>query len=400
MDIQIIEENDAPVESAVIKVIGVGGAGCNAVNRIIEDYNRDDVVFIAANTDLQALKRSQAGTHLPLGRETTHGLGAGGNPKVGEDAANEQKDDIKQYIEGSDMIFITAGMGGGTGTGGAPVIAKIAKDLGILTIAVVTTPFDGEGPRRMENAMNGIERLKDNVDALIVVPNQKLLEYAQVEKTVTMQQGFKIADGVLRDAILGIANLITIPGDINLDFADINTIMRGKGEAYIGIGEGKGENKALDAVTNALCNRIQENTDIKGATGIIINITNGPDFVITDLEKMLNFVRSNADENVNIIYGQRVDETMKEKVSVTIIATGFPPAQKGQGIQYPRPKVDKPNVVSTREWDSMQQGGISAGQTVRATGPVRGDENAEWGNIEQPAIYRLRGRVPGIRTEE
>lgn len=400
MDIQIIEENDAPVESAVIKVIGVGGAGCNAVNRIIEDYNRDDVVFIAANTDLQALKRSQAGTHLPLGRETTHGLGAGGNPKVGEDAANEQKDDIKQYIEGSDMIFITAGMGGGTGTGGAPVIAKIAKDLGILTIAVVTTPFDGEGPRRMENAMNGIERLKDNVDALIVVPNQKLLEYAQVEKTVTMQQGFKIADGVLRDAILGIANLITIPGDINLDFADINTIMRGKGEAYIGIGEGKGENKALDAVTNALCNRIQENTDIKGATGIIINITNGPDFVITDLEKMLNFVRSNADENVNIIYGQRVDETMKEKVSVTIIATGFPPAQKGPGIQYPRPKVDKPNVVSTREWDSMQQGGISAGQTVRATGPVRGDENAEWGNIEQPAIYRLRGRVPGIRTEE
>ena len=400
MDIQIIEENDAPVESAVIKVRGVGGAGCNAVNRIIEDYNRDDVVFIAANTDLQALKRSQAGTHLPLGRETTHGLGAGGNPKVGEDAANEQKDDIKQYIEGSDMIFITAGMGGGTGTGGAPVIAKIAKDLGILTIAVVTTPFDGEGPRRMENAMNGIERLKDNVDALIVVPNQKLLEYAQVEKTVTMQQGFKIADGVLRDAILGIANLITIPGDINLDFADINTIMRGKGEAYIGIGEGKGENKALDAVTNALCNRIQENTDIKGATGIIINITNGPDFVITDLEKMLNFVRSNADENVNIIYGQRVDETMKEKVSVTIIATGFPPAQKGQGIQYPRPKVDKPNVVSTREWDSMQQGGISAGQTVRATGPVRGDENAEWGNIEQPAIYRLRGRVPGIRTEE
>ncbi len=400
MDIQIIEENDAPVESAVIKVIGVGGAGCNAVNRIIEDYNRDDVVFIAANTDLQALKRSQAGTHLPLGRETTHGLGAGGNPKVGEDAANEQKDDIKQYIEGSDMIFITAGMGGGTGTGGAPVIAKIAKDLGILTIAVVTTPFDGEGPRRMENAMNGIERLKDNVDALIVVPNQKLLEYAQVEKTVTMQQGFKIADGVLRDAILGIANLITIPGDINLDFADINTIMRGKGEAYIGIGEGKGENKALDAVTNALCNRIQENTDIKGATGIIINITNGPDFVITDLEKMLNFVRSNADENVNIIYGQRVDETMKEKVSVTIIATGFPPAQKGQGIQYPRPKVDRPNVVSTREWDSMQQGGISAGQTVRATGPVRGDENAEWGNIEQPAIYRLRGRVPGIRTEE
>ena len=400
LDIQIVEENDAPVESAVIKVIGVGGAGCNAVNRIIEDYNRDDVVFIAANTDLQALKRSQAGTHLPLGRETTHGLGAGGNPKVGEDAANEQKDDIKQYIEGSDMIFITAGMGGGTGTGGAPVIAKIAKDLGILTIAVVTTPFDGEGPRRMANAMEGIDRLKQNVDALIVVPNQRLLEYAQIEKTVTMQQGFKIADGVLRDAILGIANLITIPGDINLDFADINSIMRGRGEAFIGIGEGKGENKAADAITNALCDKIQDNTDIRGATGIIINITSGPDFTITDLEKMLNLVRDNADENVNIIYGQRVDETMKEKVAVTIIATGFPPSQKDLGSQYPRPKVDKPNVVSTREWIDMQKGGSSTGTAARTQSIVQNEGNAEWGNIEQPAIYRLRGRVPGIRTED
>ena len=174
MELTIIEDKEkAPVESAVIKVIGVGGAGCNAVNRIIEDYHPTDVVFIAANTDLQALKRSQAESHLPLGRETTHGLGAGGNPKVGEDAANEQKDDIKELIEGSDMIFITAGMGGGTGTGGAPVIAKIAKDLGILTVAVVTTPFDLEGPVRMQNAINGIERLKESVDALIIVPNQK-----------------------------------------------------------------------------------------------------------------------------------------------------------------------------------------------------------------------------------
>ena len=402
MELTIVEDKEkiGPVESAVIKVIGVGGAGCNAVNRIIEDYNRDDVVFIAANTDLQALKRSQAGTHLPLGRETTHGLGAGGNPKVGEDAANEQKDDIKQFIEGSDMVFITAGMGGGTGTGGAPVIAKIAKDMGILTIAVVTTPFDGEGPRRMENALTGIERLKDNVDALIVVPNQKLLEYAQVEKTVTMQEGFKIADGVLRDGILGIANLITIPGDINLDFADINSIMRGKGEAFIGIGAGKGENMAVDAITNALCNKIQENTDITGATGIIINITSGPDFTMTDLEKILNLVRSNADENVNLIYGHRIDETMKERVSVTIIATGFPPSQKGLGVQFPRPKVNKPNVVSAREWTDMQKGGVSSGTASRTDSPVRSEENAEWGNIEQPAIYRLRGRVPGIRTEE
>lgn len=402
MDLTIIEDKDklGPVESAVIKVIGVGGAGCNAVNRIIEDYNRKDVIFIAANTDLQALKRSQAETQLPLGRETTHGLGAGGNPKVGEDAANEQKDDIKQFIEGSDMVFITAGMGGGTGTGGAPVIAKIAKDMGKLTIAVVTTPFEGEGPRRMENALAGIEKLKENVDALIVVPNQKLLEFAHVEKTVSMMEGFKIADGVLRDAILGIANLITIPGEINLDFADINTIMRGKGEAFIGIGEGKGENMAVDAITNALCNKIQENTDITGATGIIINITSGPDFSMADLEKILNLVRSNADENVNLIYGHRVDETMKDKVSITIIATGFPPNAKGMGAQYTKPKVNNPNVVSPREWDAMQKGGMSAGAAAGQGSQIRSEGNGDWGNIEQPAIYRLRGRVPGIRTEE
>ena len=402
MDLTIIEDKDklGPVESAVIKVIGVGGAGCNAVNRIIEDYNRKDVIFIAANTDLQALKRSQAETQLPLGRETTHGLGAGGNPKVGEDAANEQKDDIKQFIEGSDMVFITAGMGGGTGTGGAPVIAKIAKDMGKLTIAVVTTPFEGEGPRRMENALAGIEKLKENVDALIVVPNQKLLEFAHVEKTVSMMEGFKIADGVLRDAILGIANLITIPGEINLDFADINTIMRGKGEAFIGIGEGKGENMAVDAITNALCNKIQENTDITGATGIIINITSGPDFSMADLEKILNLVRSNADENVNLIYGQRVDETMKDKVSITIIATGFPPNAKGMGAQYTKPKVNNPNVVSSKEWIDMQKVGMSNGTAARSGHPMQSEGNADMGNIEQPAIYRLRGRVPGIRTEE
>lgn len=402
MELTIVDDKEkiGPVESAIIKVIGVGGAGCNAVNRIIEDYNPQDVVFIAANTDLQALKRSQAETHLPLGRETTHGLGAGGNPKVGEDAANEQKDDIKEFIEGSDMVFITAGMGGGTGTGGAPVIAKIAKDMGILTVAVVTTPFDLEGPVRMQNALTGIERLKENVDALIIVPNQKLIEFAQVEKTVTMQEGFKIADGVLRDGILGIANLITCPGDINLDFADINTIMRGKGEAFMGIGEGKGENMAVDAITNALCNKVQENTDISGATGIILNITSGPDFTMPDLQKILNLVRSNADENVNLIFGHRVDESMKERVSVTIIATGFPPSQKSSSSQYSRPKVDKPNVVSAREWDSMQKGGISSSAAPRVNTQIRSENNAEWGDVEQPAIYRLRGKVPGIRTEE
>ena len=402
MELTIVDDKEkiGPVESAVIKVIGVGGAGCNAVNRIIEDYNPQDVVFIAANTDLQALKRSQAETHLPLGRETTHGLGAGGNPKVGEDAANEQKDDIKAFIEGSDMVFITAGMGGGTGTGGAPVIAKIAKDMGILTVAVVTTPFDLEGPVRMQNALTGIERLKENVDALIIVPNQKLIEFSQVEKTVTMQEGFKIADGVLRDGILGIANLITSPGDINLDFADINTIMRGKGEAFMGIGEGKGENMAVDAITNALCNKVQENTDITGATGIILNITSGPDFTMPDLQKILNLVRSNADENVNLIFGHRVDESMKERVSVTIIATGFPPSQKSTSSQYSRPKVDKPNVVSAREWDSMQKVGISSSAAPRVNTQIRSESSTEWGDVEQPAIYRLRGKVPGIRTEE
>ena len=401
MELTIVDEKEkiGPVESAIIKVIGVGGAGCNAVNRIIEDYNPQDVIFIAANTDLQALKRSQAKTHLPLGRETTHGLGAGGNPKVGEDAANEQKDDIKEFIAGSDMVFITAGMGGGTGTGGAPVIAKLAKEMGILTVAVVTTPFKFEGPVRMQNALTGIERLKENVDALIVVPNEKLLEFAQVEKTITIPEGFKVADGVLRDGILGIANLITTPGYINLDFADINTIMRGKGEAFMGIGEGKGENKAVDAITNALCNRIQENTDISGATGIILNITSGPDLSMTDLDKIVNLAKSNADETVNLIYGHRIDENMKDRVSMTIIATGFPTGQKDMDHTYARPRNDNPNVVSARDWDQMQKKGVNAGTAPR-TAPVRNEGNAEFGNIEQPAYFRLKGRVPGIRTEE
>ena len=194
--------------------------------------------------------------------------------------------------------------------------------------------------------------------------------------------------------------LITSPGDINLDFADINTIMRGKGEAFMGIGEGKGENMAVDAITNALCNKVQENTDITGATGIILNITSGPDFTMPDLQKILNLVRSNADENVNLIFGHRVDESMKERVSVTIIATGFPPSQKSSSSQYSRPKVDKPNVVSAREWDSMQKAGISSSAAPRVNTQVRSESSGEWGDIEQPAIYRLRGKVPGIRTEE
>ena len=266
--ISLSNEGAAPAKApardkTIIKVIGVGGGGSNAVNQLA----RSGIVgvdLIVCNTDKQALDDSLAPTKIQLGKRLTDGLGAGNDPKVGEDAATEQKDDIKQFIEGSDMIFITAGMGGGTGTGGAPVIAKIAKEMGKLTIAVVTTPFEGEGPRRMENALLGIEKLRENVDALIVVPNQKLLELAPVEKTVSMMEGFRIADGVLRDAILGIANLITIPAEINLDFADINTIMRGKGEAFIGIGEGKGENMAVDAIANALCNKILENTDITG----------------------------------------------------------------------------------------------------------------------------------------
>ncbi len=311
---------EAMKSHANIKVFGVGGGGCNAVDRMVE-MNLAGIDFIAANTDMQSLSKYDASTLVQLGTTLTRGLGAGGNPKVGREAALEDEDRIRSFLEGSDMVFITAGMGGGTGTGGAPVIAQIARELGALTIAVVTKPFRFEGKRRWEIAEAGIRDLEEFVDTLIVIPNQKLL--STVEHNTTLQDAFKVADEVLSNAVQGISDLITVPGLINLDFADVKTIMSGMGKALMGTGFGSGPNKALDAVQRAISSPLLDEMSVGGARGILINITGGRDLTLVETDSALAAIYEEADKSANIIFGTVVDETFDDCVKATVIATGF-----------------------------------------------------------------------------
>jgi len=395
-DVSVVDDDLVANGNAVIKIFGVGGGGCNAVNRIMASGVSDAVQFIAANTDKQALSKSTAPIHLVLGKTTTKGLGAGGNPEIGEKAAIEEKEEIKQILEGANMVFITAGMGGGTGTGGAPVVAKIAKELGILTVAIVTTPFELEGRVKMKFALDGIEKLKGNVDTLIIVPNQNL--FTNLDKKITMLEAFKAADDVLRQGIIGIANIITATGQINVDFADVSAIMRGKGEAIMGIGEGHGETKASDAITNALCNRILKNADISGATGILLGITAGEDLAMSEVEEILRIAHDASAEDVFFIYGMRLEESMKDKVIVTIIATGFKSESLAAPVEVQKSKMVNPNVIPLKEWDRMQNVNSVSRESKREYSNA--DIYSGRGDIEQPAIYRLRGKVPGIGKEE
>ncbi len=305
---------------ANIKVIGVGGGGSNAVQTMIEG-GLTGVEFIVANTDRQALESNRADSKIQLGRELTKGLGAGANPEIGKRAAIESYNDIVSQLEGSDMVFVTAGMGGGTGTGGAPVVAKIAKELGALTIGVVTRPFVFEGKKRRRQADFGIGELKDNVDTLIVIPNQKLLAVSS-EKTPLLET-FKRADQVLLHAVKGISDLINIRGLINLDFADIRTVMAAKGMAIMGSGMATGDNRAVEAATQAISSPLLENIAIDGATGIIINVTGGPDLTLWEVNEASTLITEAAHEDAEIIFGAVIDETMGDRVSVTVIATGF-----------------------------------------------------------------------------
>lgn len=305
---------------ADIKVFGIGGGGCNAVNRMVE-MNLAGIDFIAANTDLQSLSNYHASTLLQLGTNLTRGLGAGGNPKVGREAALEDEERIRSFIEGSDMVFITAGMGGGTGTGGAPVVAQIAREMGALTIAVVTKPFRFEGKRRWEIAEAGIRDLEEFVDTLIVIPNQKLL--STVEHSTTLQDAFIVADEVLSNAVQGISDLITVPGLINLDFADVKTIMSGMGKALMGTGYGNGPDKALDAVQRAISSPLLDDMSVSGARGILINITGGHDLTLLETDTALAAIYEEADKNANIIFGTVINETFEDTVKATVIATGF-----------------------------------------------------------------------------
>jgi cell division protein FtsZ len=305
---------------ANIKVVGVGGGGSNAVSTMIAD-GMTGVEFIVANTDIQALNSHKAGHKIQLGKELTKGLGAGANPEIGRRAAIESYNEIVEHLEGADMVFVTAGMGGGTGTGGAPIVAKIARELGALTIGVVTKPFFFEGKKREKHAVQGLQELKENVDTLIVVPNQKLLAIAGDK--MPLVETFKKADSVLHQAVKGISDLINIRGLINLDFADVRTIMKEKGMAIMGTGIARGENRAVMAASSAISSPLLDSIKIDGATGIIINVTAGPDLTLFEVDEASTLIKEAAHEDAEIIFGAVIDEAMGDEVRVTVIATGF-----------------------------------------------------------------------------
>jgi len=303
-----------------IKVIGIGGAGCNAVNTMIAS-GLSRVDFIAGNTDLQALDRSLAPYKIQLGPERTRGLGAGAKPEIGKDAALESKDHIRECLEGADMVFVTAGMGGGTGTGATPIVASIAREMGILTVGVVTKPFQYEGQRRHKHAEEGIRDLRRHVDTLLVIPNQRLLGI--VDKSTPLLEAFKVADDVLRQAIQGIADVITTTGHVNVDFADVRTVMSHTGRAVMGMGVSRGPNRAIEAAQKAICSPLLEEGSVEGARGVLLNITGGPSMSLHEIEEAASIIQQTADLEANIIVGQVINPDMGEDLVVTVIATGF-----------------------------------------------------------------------------
>jgi cell division protein FtsZ len=353
---------------AVIKVVGVGGGGTNAVNRMV-DAGLRGVEFIAANTDAQALAMCDADIKLNVGHELTKGLGAGANPDVGQAAAAESRDDIKEALKGADMVFVTAGEGGGTGTGAAPVIADIAKnEIGALTVGVVTRPFGFEGAQRSRQASEGIAKLRENVDTLIIIPNDRLLSI--VERRTTILDAFREADNVLRQGVQGITDLITIPGMINLDFADVRTIMHDAGSALMGIGTAGGENRAVEAAKEAISSPLLEES-VEGATGILLNITGGHDLGLFEVNEAAEIVNSASDVNSNIIFGAVIDENMGDDVRVTVIATGF---DRGE----PRPVSRQPRQQGTPRRD------VQLDDRQRSSLEIRDDD------IDIPAFLRDR----------
>lgn len=341
---------------AKIRVIGVGGGGNNALNSMITQAQIQGVDFIAVNTDAQALLQCQpASTKLQIGDKLTKGLGSGGDPEIGRQAAEESAEKIKDMLEGSDMVFLAAGMGGGTGTGGAPVIAKVAKDLGALTIAVVTKPFSFEGARRMVNADDGIEELKDKVDTLIVIPNQRILDV--VDKKVTLIEAFRVADSVLSQGVQGISDLITLPGLINVDFADVRSIMTNAGSALMGIGTGFGENRASSAARAAVSSPLLE-ISMDGARGVLLNITGGPDLTMSEVDEAARIIAEAADSDANIIFGTAIDETLRDQIKITVIATGFDQARarlKEYAVPQPKSHTIVNNIQQSPKQTPMQK---------------------------------------------
>ena len=312
-------ENENQAGMATIKVVGVGGAGNNGVNRMVENGLKS-VEFISVNTDRQQLNVSKANKKIQIGEKLTRGLGAGANPEVGKCSAEESKTEIAEALKGADMVFVTAGMGGGTGTGAAPIVAEVSKEMGILTVGVVTKPFPFEGKRRMMQAESGIEELRQNVDTLIIIPNEKLLQV--VEKQTSIMDAFKMSDDVLRQGVQGISDLITIPGLVNLDFADVKTIMLDAGVAHIGIGRASGEHRAQEAARQAIHSPLLE-TSIEGAGGVLLNVTGGKDLCLLEISEAADLVQKSVDPDANIIFGAVIDEKLENEIVITVIATGF-----------------------------------------------------------------------------
>ncbi len=316
------------IQFAEIKVIGVGGGGNNAVNRMIT-AGLQGVDFVTVNTDSQALQLSRAGQKVQIGIKLTKGLGAGANPEIGAKAAEESREELIRVLKGADMVFVTAGMGGGTGTGGAPIVAEVAKEMGALTVGVVTRPFTFEGRKRAMQAEKGIAELKSKVDTLITIPNDRLLQV--VDKHTTIHEAFRIADDVLRQGVQGISDLIAVPGLINLDFADVKTIMSNTGSALMGIGQATGENRAADAARKAISSPLLE-TSIEGAKGVLLNITGGVNLTLFEVNEAAGIIAEAADPEANIIFGAVIDENLKEEIRVTVIATGFDQQWAGFGL--------------------------------------------------------------------
>lgn len=364
---------------AVIKVIGVGGGGNNAVNRMIE-HGVQGVEFITVNTDAQALNLSQAETRMQIGGKLTRGLGAGAQPEIGKKAAEESRDQIEEVLAGADMVFVTAGMGGGTGTGAAPVIAQIAKEVGALTVGVVTRPFTFEGPKRSKHAVAGIEALKEAVDTLIVIPNDRLLQI--VDKNTPMLEAFKEADNVLRQGVQGISDLIAVPGLINLDFADVKTIMSNRGSALMGIGSASGENRAADAAKKAISSPLLE-ASIDGAKGVLMNITGASNLSLFEVQEAAEIVSSASDPEVNMIFGSVINDDLNDELVVTVIATGFSEA----GNRQVKPAFTR-QATPTRSDDSQE--GSATHAPVNET--PRREVDAASDDLDIPAFLRNRNR--------
>ncbi len=365
---------------ASIKVVGCGGAGGNAVNRMVEEGLRG-VEFISVNTDKQALSQSLAGTRLQIGEKLTKGLGAGAIPDIGRRAAEESREEISQILKGSDLVFVTAGMGGGTGTGAAPVVAEVARDLGCLTIGVVTKPFMFEGKQRMKNAEGGIQDLMQRVDTLVVIPNDRLLQV--VTKGTTMMEAFKIADDVLRQGIQGLSDLIAVPALINLDFADVKTVMESGGMAHMGIGVGKGENSMVEAAKNAVSSPMLE-TSIDGARAVLMNVTGGRNMSIVEINEAAQLIIQAADNEANIIFGAGIDETLDDEVRITVIATGF------EKTPFPpREPAKRPHERERERAYGAEQpgyGGYGGGAGWRGAAPSSANVDAPRLRVDEPDI--------------